>query len=57
MPNTLPNQIKRNIAEDSITKDIRNLFKSERKNNSNVDRIIRNIRTLLNEKKKTIMNQ
>ena len=46
MPNTLLNQKEGNIAEDNITKDIKNLFTSERENSSNIDKIIRDIRTI-----------
>ena len=43
MPNVM-NQVERNTAEHSITKDINILFRLERKNSSNVDKIIRDRR-------------
>ena len=36
------NQVKKNIAEENITKDIMNLFRSKRESNSNLDKIITN---------------
>ena len=46
MPNPSVNQIKRNEIEDKIVKDIRNLFKSKRKDNASKDKVLRNRGTL-----------
>ena len=47
MPNPLTNQIERNIVEDNIIKDTRNLFRLKKEKENNIkDKIIRNIRTL-----------
>ena len=47
MPNPSLNQVERNIAEDNIIKDIRNLFKLKMKKNNDIkDEIIRDIRFL-----------
>ena len=48
MPNPSLNHIERNVAEDNIIKDIRNLFKLRKKKDNDIkDKIIRDIRFLL----------
>ena len=44
----MPHQTERNIAEDNIIKDIRNLFRLEKKKEKSIkDKVLRYIRTLL----------
>ena len=47
MLNPTTNQIERNIADDNIIKEIRNLFQLKKKKDSNIkDKVIRDKRTL-----------
>ena len=52
MPNPTTSQIERNIAEDNIIKDIRNLFRLKKKKDNDIKcKIIRDIRALFESDK------
>ena len=47
MPNPVTNQIESNVAENNIIKDIRNLFRLEKKKDKGIkDKVLRDIRKL-----------